>query len=574
MSQDWRAGEYCSSELSVDCLRVSYRTWAAWALDVMIVGGPMDPGIFSIGDDTRVASVIFNNLSKVCRLLSDLGDLGRMGSRCYDRRRTHGSWVLRFLGTSRPWNPWVLDPEVSEPGIKVLKGPHSAILDEATLGTCWGIAFYRSEAGHYRVLVLHAAFCRKPLSGLEGAGVGENPSARLCCFPRLEKQDIIRFDLILGRASLLEGSSYSARFCLFLGSRDRGRDLFHAPSLSVRGPLSPVDEGFQHFHETCNHIHPLERPGLEVSYLAKCLHPASTRSPLFEIRQMYPLRRFPWSTRAPLVYPRDHWLISNKVLGDLVYVRRGTRVLRGPGLASRCNFEGLWRRPCGAVDIALEQYKTVKTTEAELLGLPAPCFDDEPQVPERDDLHLLIACLSFVFRIFSIGDDTRVASVIFNNLSKVCDSVGLAQLDLLWDLGVTWRVLISLGPGEPGIKVLKGPHSAILGEATLGTCWRIAFYHSEAGHYQVPVLHAAFCRKPLSGLEGAGVGENPSARLCCFPRLEKQDIISIDGILGLAQTHFYLMSHTRFVFAWSYHLSLRVGQDRRSLGPDPARLPL
>ncbi|KAF3532325.1 hypothetical protein DY000_02040187 [Brassica cretica] len=33
---------------------------------------------------------------------------------------------------------------------------------------------------------------------------------------------------------------------------------------------------------------------------------------------------------------------------------------------------------------ALEQYKTVKTTEAELLGLPAPCFDDEPQVPKRD----------------------------------------------------------------------------------------------------------------------------------------------------------------------------------------------
>ncbi|KAH0868459.1 hypothetical protein HID58_075481 [Brassica napus] len=33
---------------------------------------------------------------------------------------------------------------------------------------------------------------------------------------------------------------------------------------------------------------------------------------------------------------------------------------------------------------ALEQYKTVKTTEAELLGLPAPCFDDEPHVPERD----------------------------------------------------------------------------------------------------------------------------------------------------------------------------------------------
>ncbi|KAF2560902.1 hypothetical protein F2Q70_00016823 [Brassica cretica] len=66
--------------------------------------------------------------------------------------------------------------------------------------------------------------------------------------------------------------------------------------------------------------------------------------------------------------------------------------------------------------------------------------------------------------------------------------------------------LISLGPG---------------GEATLGTCWGIAFYRSEAGHYRVPVLHVAFCRKPLSDLEGAGVGENPSARLCYSPRLEK-----------------------------------------------------
>ena len=31
-------------KISVVCSRVSYRTWAAWALDVMIVGGPMDPG--------------------------------------------------------------------------------------------------------------------------------------------------------------------------------------------------------------------------------------------------------------------------------------------------------------------------------------------------------------------------------------------------------------------------------------------------------------------------------------------------------------------------------------------------
>ena len=82
------------------------------------------------------------------------------------------------------------DPKVvNNPGVFdwYFKGPYSAILGEATTGTCWDFAFYRSETGHYRVLVLHAAFCRKPLSDLEGAGVGENPSARLCYFPRLEK---------------------------------------------------------------------------------------------------------------------------------------------------------------------------------------------------------------------------------------------------------------------------------------------------------------------------------------------------------------------------------------------------
>ncbi|KAF3606729.1 hypothetical protein DY000_02050134 [Brassica cretica] len=162
-------------------------------------------GIFRFVDDIRVASVISNNLSE---------DLGRKGSRCHDRRRTFGSGRLSFLGTLGPcndhtswvsydwissgdpgvsWrilislepggrflgNPWVLDPEVlswtHDPGIKVLKGPQSATLGEATLSTCWGIAFYRWKAGHYRVPVLHVAFCRKPLSDLEDAGVGENP---------------------------------------------------------------------------------------------------------------------------------------------------------------------------------------------------------------------------------------------------------------------------------------------------------------------------------------------------------------------------------------------------------------
>ncbi|KAF3564049.1 hypothetical protein DY000_02017314 [Brassica cretica] len=44
-----------------------------------------------------------------------------------------------------------------------------------------------------------------------------------------------------------------------------------------------------------------------------------------------------------------------------------------------------------------------------------------------------------------------------------------------------------LGP-TPGI---LGPYSASLGETTTGICWDFAFYRSEAGHYRVPVLHAA-----------------------------------------------------------------------------------
>ena len=63
---------------------------------------------------------------------------------------------------------------------------------------------------------------------------------------------------------------------------------------------------------------------------------------------------------------------------------------------------------------------------------------------------------------------------------------------------------------------LKGPYAATLGEASTGTCGDFVFYFSEASHYRVPVLHSAFCRKPLSVLEGAGVGENPSARLTLF----------------------------------------------------------
>ncbi|KAF2552459.1 hypothetical protein F2Q68_00034469 [Brassica cretica] len=78
-------------------------------------------------------------------------------------------------------------PQVGSRSAAESQGPYTAILSEATTRTYWDFAFYRSETGHFRVPVMHAAFCRKPLSGLESAGVVENPSARLCYFPRLEK---------------------------------------------------------------------------------------------------------------------------------------------------------------------------------------------------------------------------------------------------------------------------------------------------------------------------------------------------------------------------------------------------
>ncbi|KAF2620781.1 hypothetical protein F2Q68_00039762 [Brassica cretica] len=74
-------------------------------------------------------------------------------------------------------------------------------------------------------------------------------------------------------------------------------------------------------------------------------------------------------------------------------------------------------------------------------------------------------------------------------------------------------------PEDPGITVgpeviknlefylfqFKGPYSACLGEAATDTCWDFAFCRSGAGHYRVPVLHAAsagshYVARPVSFL--------------------------------------------------------------------------
>ena len=146
--------------------------------------------------------------------------------------------------------------------------------------------------------------------------------------------------------SSLEGSFILCRVLHNFESRDLVWELFHSPALAdlcavdVRGPLSPIDGGFQRLHEACGRLRPLEQMGSEVPYLR--LVPAGSSL----------LRGFCRSIHAPLVYLRDRRLITVEVSGYLVYVRRMTRVLRGLDFASMCSFESSYGIPCEAVDVS------------------------------------------------------------------------------------------------------------------------------------------------------------------------------------------------------------------------------
>ncbi|KAG5407919.1 hypothetical protein IGI04_014038 [Brassica rapa subsp. trilocularis] len=104
-----------------------------------------------------------------------------------------------------------------------------------------------------------------------------------------------------------------------------------------------------------------------------------------------------------------------------------------------------------------------------------------------------------------VGHESAVESRVSAGPEEICSRPG--------DFMGTRKFSITLGHS---VCILKGPYAAILGEASTGTCGDFVFYCSEASHYRVPVLHSAFCRKPLSVLEGDGVGENPNARLTLF----------------------------------------------------------
>ncbi|KAF2551133.1 hypothetical protein F2Q68_00034974 [Brassica cretica] len=274
--------------------------------------------------------------------------------------------------------------------------------------------------------------------------------------------------------------------------------------------------------------------------------------------------------------------------------------------------------------------------EAKNKGAPVPTFEDEPAVPPISgmtswvsydwisswdpgvDWRILIILgpgghfLGNLWVLDPEGphsailgeatlDDTRIASV-----SVIVSSFGRMQTWVVWafdepsrdswirgakvpswgtrefwtlgqfssgDLGVAWRILIILGPGGPFLGnpwVLNPevwPLSVPVGYRILPLrSWSLS--SSRAAY--------AFCRKPLSGLEGAGVGENPSARLTLLSTSGEAGYykVVLTAYSGLRRPIPTLCLIPVFIFEWSYHLSLRVGQDRGSLRPDPARLPL
>ncbi|KAF3584670.1 hypothetical protein F2Q69_00030218 [Brassica cretica] len=176
-----------------------------------------------------------------------------------------------------------------------------------------GFSFVSRIFFHSCFSFLHASRSSIPL--IQGAGMGENPSARLTLISTSGEAGYYR------SLAALRGRDQSSGFCgpfcrfppgrwtscqfvedcrsvslarrpslhcwvlLLLGSGNRDRDLSHAPasidSLAIADsrPVFPGDEGSQHGHEMGSHIHPAERPDpsgmISEEVSSRCLCPAS-----------------------------------------------------------------------------------------------------------------------------------------------------------------------------------------------------------------------------------------------------------------------------------------------------------
>ncbi|KAF3602225.1 hypothetical protein F2Q69_00035317 [Brassica cretica] len=127
------------------------------------------------------------------------------------------------------------------------------------------------------------------------------------------------------------------------------------------------------------------------------------------------------------------------------------------------------------------------------LNLSHPCFWflEIKLVVKKGDLEDLV-----LTRLMNFPSSSRSASRLEGLVEKLQD----LKLDHKERYRTRVRVQLALDPEIRGFLMPQlncrthgpwGPYSASLGETTTGTCWDFAYYHSEAGHYRVPVLHAA-----------------------------------------------------------------------------------
>ncbi|KAF3584706.1 hypothetical protein F2Q69_00028787 [Brassica cretica] len=150
---------------------------------------------------------------------------------------------------------------------------------------------------------------------------------------------------------------------------------------------------------------------------------------------------------------------------------------------------------------ALEQYKAVTLEEAKNKNAPLPTFEDEPAIPPvsrrpgglQNDLGVMgfpgtLGLLNSWLVPYALdprstwgtdGFRTRRNLWVFRNLWVLDLEAFMSPEFYLRTRNISF----------------KGPYSAILGEATIGTCWDFVFCRSEPGHYRVSVLHAVISLK-------------------------------------------------------------------------------
>ncbi|KAL0759212.1 hypothetical protein Bca101_075362 [Brassica carinata] len=76
--------------------------------------------------------------------------------------------------------------------------------------------------------------------------------------------------------------------------------------------------------------------------------------------------------------------------------------------------------------------------------------------------------------------------------------------------------------GNPKYLFSPGPYSAFVGKTTTGTCSNFAFCRSEASTIEF-LCCILLLKEVTNRLRGFWYGcKDPSAKLCCFPRLDKQ----------------------------------------------------